>query len=53
MKEYGKNMSKKYSRYQTPSLLKARKRLGTKVEKINYQMDDEYKTIGLNKTYCV
>ncbi len=46
-------MSKKYSRYQTPSLLKARKRLGEKVEFINYQMDAKYQMIGINKTYCV
>ena len=46
-------MSKKYSRFQTPSLLKARKRLGTKVEFINYQMDTKYQNIGINKTYCV
>lgn len=48
-----KNMSKVYSRYQTPSLLKARKRLGKVVETINYQMNAKYEGIGNNKTYCV
>ena len=46
-------MSKVYRKYQTPSLLKARKRLGQKVEIINYQMDEKYYGIGVGKTYCV
>ncbi len=46
-------MSKIYSRYQTPSLMKARKRLGHQVEIINYQLDSQYQQIGQNKTYCI
>ncbi len=46
-------MRKIYSRYQTPSLLKARKRLGHKVEVINYNLDSKYQDLGKGKTYCV
>ena len=46
-------MSKVYSKYQTPSLMKARKRLGEKVDIINFEMNDKYFGIGNGKTYCI
>ena len=44
---------KEFSKYNAPSLVEARKRIKRSSDSIHFELKDEYKNMGLNKTYMV
>ena len=46
-------MKKKFSKYFAPSLNDARKRIHTDIKNVNFEIEEKYQGLGINKKYMV